>query len=104
MSNIKITFLNAQELRSGILISCSSLENDEVMKHISDDKDTIASIDIEDLKLAECHQKFPLTIVDSIHSRFQDSVESIKQKVKSFLDLLSQGDISLCLFYSIFRR
>ncbi len=52
------------------------------------------------LTLAECTQKIPLPIVDSIHARFKDSVESIHQKLKSFLDL-SQGDISLFLFDSI---
>ncbi len=52
------------------------------------------------MKLADCHQKFPLTTVSAIHARFQDSIESIKQKVKSFIDL-SQGDVSLCLFDSV---
>jgi hypothetical protein len=70
------------------------------MKLIFDDKDKFVSIDIEDLKLAEYHQKFPLTIVDSIHARFIDSVEIIKQKVKSVLEL-SQEDISLYLFDSV---
>jgi hypothetical protein len=37
-----------------------------------------SSIDIEDLKAKECRQKFSLSIVDSIHGRFQDSIESIK--------------------------
>lgn len=59
-----------------------------------------SSIDTEDLKLSECHQKIVLTSVDSIHARFQDSVQCIKTKVKSFLDS-TQGDISLCLFDSI---
>ena len=59
-----------------------------------------SSIDTEDLKLSDCHQKISLTSVDSIHGRFQDSISLIKQKVKSFLDS-SQGDISLCLFDSI---
>jgi hypothetical protein len=95
-----IYFLNVQEFLSEILTSCSSLENDEAMKLISDDKDKFSSIDIEDLKVAECHQKFPLTIVDSIHGRFQDSVKIIIQKGKRFLEF-SQGNISLCLFDSI---
>ena len=59
-----------------------------------------ASIDTEDLKLPECHQKISLTTVDSIHARFQDSFECIKPKLKSFIDS-TQGDISLCLFDSI---
>lgn len=59
-----------------------------------------ASIDIEDLKLSECHQKISLTCVDSIHARFQDSFECIKPKIQSFIDS-TQGDISLCLFDSI---
>ena len=59
-----------------------------------------SSIDTEDLKLSDCHQKISLTSVDSIHGRFQDSIALIKQKVKSFLDS-TQGDISLCLFDSI---
>jgi hypothetical protein len=58
------------------------------------------SVDIEDLKAKECRQKFPLSIVDSIHGRFQDSLESIKNRVKNFLDS-SQGEISLCLFDSV---
>ena len=57
------------------------------------------SVDIDDLKAKECHPKFPLSIVDSIHGRFQDSLESRKNRVKKFLDS-SQGDISLCLFDS----
>ena len=59
-----------------------------------------SSIDIEDLKAKECHQKFSLSIVDSTHGRFQDSIESIKIRVKNFLDT-SQGEISLCLFESV---
>lgn len=59
-----------------------------------------SSIDIEDLKAKECHQKFSLSIVDSTHGRFQDSIESIKIRVKNFLDS-SQGEISLCLFDSV---
>ena len=89
-------FFNTQELRSEILVSCSWQEDDEVKKLISDEKDKFAIIDTQDLKLADCHQKFPSTTVGSIHTRFQHSIESIKQKVKSFLDL-SQGDVSLCL-------
>ena len=53
------------------------------------------SINIEDLKAKECRQ-----IVDSIHGRFQDSLESIKNRVKIFLDT-SQGEICLCLFDSV---
>ena len=59
-----------------------------------------SSIDTEDLKNFECHQKNSLTTVDSIHARFQDSFECIKPKLKSFIDS-TQGDISLCLFDSI---
>jgi len=58
------------------------------------------SIDIEDLKAKECGQKSSLSIVDSIHGRFQDSMESIKNRVKKKLDS-SQGEISLCLFDSV---
>ena len=84
-----------QELRDEILVSRSC--RDEALKRISEEKEKFASIDIEDLKASECNPKFPLTIVDSIHARFQDSIESIKQKVKNFL-ASSQGDVSLCLF------
>ena len=87
-----------QELRGEILLSRSS--RDEALKRISEKNEKFASIDIEDLKASECNQKFPLTIVDSIHARFQDSIESIKQKVKTCL-ASSQGDVSLCLFDSI---
>ena len=59
-----------------------------------------SSIDIEDLKAKECRQKFSMSIVDSIQGRFQDSIESIKNRVKNFLDS-SQGNISLCLFDSV---
>lgn len=59
-----------------------------------------SSIDIEDLKAKECRQKFSMSIVDSIQGRFQDSIESIKNRVKNFLDT-SQGEISLCLFDSV---
>jgi hypothetical protein len=59
-----------------------------------------SSIDIEDLKNKECRQKFSMSIVDSIQGRFQDSIESIKNRVKNFLDT-SQGEISLCLFDSV---
>ena len=58
------------------------------------------SIDIEDLKAKECGQKFSLSIIDSIHGRFQDSIETIKNRVKHFLDS-SQGEISLFLFDSV---
>ena len=40
------------------------------------------SIDMEDLKAKECRQKFSLSIVDSIHGRFKDSIESIKFESK----------------------
>ncbi len=50
----------------------------------------------------KCGQKFLLSMVESIHGRFQDSVESIKNRVKFFLDS-SQGEISMCLFDSVPR-
>ena len=70
------------------------------MSEISKVAEKFCSIDIEDLKAKECRQKFSLSIVDSIHGRFQDSLESIKNRVKNFLDS-SQGEISLCLFDSV---
>jgi hypothetical protein len=70
------------------------------MSEISKVKEKFGSIDIEDLKAKECHQKFSLSIVDSIHARFQDSMESIKNRGHNFL-ASSQGEMSLCLFDSI---
>ncbi len=93
-------FFNTQELRSEIFVSFSWQEDDEVKKLISDEKDKFAIIDTQDLKFEDCHQKFPLTTVGSIHARFQDSIESMKQKVKSFLDF-SLGDVPLCFFDSV---
>ncbi len=91
-----------QELRSEVLVACSKKEEEDVIKLISEEKvNQFASIDTEDLKLPEFHQKISLTCVDSIHARFQDSFECIKPKIKSFIDS-AQGDISLCLFDSIF--
>jgi hypothetical protein len=70
------------------------------MSEISKVTQKFSCIDPEDLKAKECGQKFSLSIVDSIHLRFQDSLESIKNRVRNFLDS-SQGEISLCLFDSI---
>jgi hypothetical protein len=70
------------------------------MSEISKVAEKLCSIDIEDLKAKECGQKFSRSIVDLIHVRFQDSLKSIKNRVKNFLDS-SQGEISLCLFDSI---
>jgi hypothetical protein len=70
------------------------------MSEIPKVADKFCSIDIEDLKAKECRQKFSLSIVDSIHGRFQDPSESINNRVNKFLDS-SQGEISLCLFDSV---
>ena len=45
-------------------------------------------------------QKFWISTVESIHSRFQDSFESVKTKVQIFLDT-TLGNISLCIFDSM---
>jgi hypothetical protein len=45
-------------------------------------------------------QKFWISTVESIHSRFQDSFESVKTKVQVFLDT-TLGNISLCIFDSM---
>ena len=70
------------------------------MSEISKAIEKFGSIDIEDLKAKECHQKFSLSIVDSIHARFQDSMETLTNRVTFLLDS-SKGEISLCLFDSI---
>jgi hypothetical protein len=67
------------------------------MPEISKDKEKFASIDIEDLKAEECHQKFALSTVGPINARSQDSMDNIKSREKTFLDS-SQGVISLCIF------
>ena len=56
------------------------------MSEISKVAENFCSIDIEDLKAKECRQKFSLSIIDSIHGRFYDSLESIKNRVKNVLD------------------
>ena len=70
------------------------------MSEISKVAEKFCSMDIEDLKSNECRQKFSLSIVDSIHGRFQDSLESITNRVKKFSDS-SQGEMYLCLFDNI---
>ena len=70
------------------------------MSEIFQVAEKFSSVDIENLKAKECRQKFPLSIVDSIHGRFQDLLESIKNRDKHFLDS-SQGVISMCLFDSV---
>ena len=45
-------------------------------------------------------QKFWISTVESIHSRFQDSFESVKTKLQIFLDT-TLGNISLCIFDSM---
>ncbi len=71
------------------------------MLEISKSKEKFSSFYIQDLKAKECREKFSLSIVDLIRARFQDSMESIKKRVKFFLDS-SQVEISLCLFDSLF--
>ena len=70
------------------------------MSEISKVKEEFGSIVIEDLKAKECRHKFSLSIVGSMHDRFQDPMEIIKNRVNNFLDS-SQGEISLCLFDNI---
>jgi len=70
------------------------------MSEISKVKEKCASIDIEDLKTKEFRHKISLSIDDSMHARFQHSMESQKNRVKVLFNS-SQGEISLCILDNI---
>jgi hypothetical protein len=62
------------------------LDRDKEISEFSNVKEKLASIDVDVLKAEECHQNISSSVVDSTHARFQDSMESIENRVNIFLD------------------